>query len=150
METTYLEKGQQMTTAQPHHAIETLKTRELRAKFEQVLGKATRSNNRTYLIGQIVKALEKAQAEQAAARKTRRSVRQPGQRDPRLPKPGSFVTREYQGTTIEVTVGERDFQYAGKTYRSLSTIAREVTGTIWNGFLFFKLTPYPSRKAAAR
>ena len=139
-----------MTTAQPHHAIETLKTRELRAKFEQVLGKATRSNNRTYLIGQIVKALEKAQAEQAAARKTRRSVRQPGQRDPRLPKPGSFVTREYQGTTIEVTVGERDFQYAGKTYRSLSTIAREVTGTIWNGFLFFKLTPYPSRKAAAR
>jgi len=61
-------------------------------------------------------------------------------RDPRLPMVGSVITRQYKGQTVSVTVldGGR-FEYAGETYRSLSAVARAVTGTRWNGFLFFNV-----------
>jgi hypothetical protein len=59
------------------------------------------------------------------------------QRDERLPEPGTVLVREFQGTSHEVTVLERGFLYQGKTYRSLSRIARAITGTAWNGYRFF-------------
>ena len=57
--------------------------------------------------------------------------------DPRLPAPGGFVERRYKGRALVVKVREEGFEYEGKLYKSLSAIAREVTGTKWNGFLFF-------------
>lgn len=57
--------------------------------------------------------------------------------DPRLPAPGGVVERRYQGRDIVVKVRQEGFEYEGKLYKSLSAIAREVTGTKWNGFLFF-------------
>ncbi len=59
------------------------------------------------------------------------------ERDPRLPAPGSVLSRRYQGAECRVTVLEKGFEYRGERYRSLSKIAREITGTNWNGFLFF-------------
>ena len=38
-----------------------------------------------------------------------------------------------------VSVGESAFSYKGKPYKSLSAIAKQITGTQWNGFLFFGL-----------
>jgi Protein of unknown function (DUF2924) len=61
-------------------------------------------------------------------------------RDERLPPPGSRLTRNYRGQLIEVQVREDGFEYQARHYRSLSAIAREVTGTRWNGLLFFHLT----------
>ena len=60
--------------------------------------------------------------------------------DPRLPPPGTFLEREYKGRRIIVKILVNGFEFDGETYRSLSAIAREVTGTKWNGFLFFSLT----------
>jgi hypothetical protein len=60
-----------------------------------------------------------------------------GHRDPRLPEAGSRLTRSYQQRTIEVRVLETGFEYNGTAYSSLSAIARQITGTRWNGFLFF-------------
>lgn len=60
-------------------------------------------------------------------------------RDPRIPMPGCIITKDWDGGRIEVRVTDDDFEYAGRQYRSLSAIAREVTGTNWNGFLFFGL-----------
>ena len=60
-------------------------------------------------------------------------------RDPRLPFPGGILTKEYEGERIEVHVLEKGFEFRGQRYRSLSAIAREVTGTNWNGFQFFGL-----------
>ena len=60
-------------------------------------------------------------------------------RDPRLPKAGSSVSREFKGFSHEVQVLESEFVYRGRSYRSLSAIAKEITGTPWNGFLFFGL-----------
>lgn len=58
-------------------------------------------------------------------------------RDPRLPMPGTILTKEYDGKRIDVRVLENGFEYNNQQYRSLSAIAREITGTSWNGFVFF-------------
>ncbi len=57
---------------------------------------------------------------------------------PALP-PGSRISREWQGRRHEVDVLEKGFRYAGTEYRSLSEIARSITGTRWNGLRFFGL-----------
>ncbi len=51
--------------------------------------------------------------------------------------PETILAREYQGRDIVVKVLDNGFEFEGRRYRSLSAIAREVTGTKWNGFLFF-------------
>ena len=61
-------------------------------------------------------------------------------RDPRIPRPGSTLTRRYRGHEIRVTVLEVGFEYEGRHYASLSALAREITGQRWNGMLFFGLT----------
>jgi len=64
-----------------------------------------------------------------------------GDLDSRLPPHGSFLEREYKGRRIIVKILVNGFEFEGQVYRSLSAIAREVTGTKWNGFLFFNLSP---------
>src|SRR3974390_1799040 len=54
-----------------------------------------------------------------------------------LPRRGTILVREWQGTTHHVTVADNGFQWNGRTYRSLSSIARAITGTNWNGPRFF-------------
>lgn len=60
-------------------------------------------------------------------------------RDPRLPAPGTVLSREHKGFEHEVEVLESGFRYRGREYRSLSAIAKEIAGTPWNGFTFFGL-----------
>jgi len=60
-------------------------------------------------------------------------------RDARLPMPGTMITRHYRGRTICVAVMADGFEYDGERYRSLSAVAKAVTGTHWNGKLFFGL-----------
>ena len=55
------------------------------------------------------------------------------------PRPGTELRREWHGRTIVVQVREHGYEYEGELYRSLSSVAREVTGTRWNGPLFFGL-----------
>jgi hypothetical protein len=54
-------------------------------------------------------------------------------------KTGTRILRQWRGETHEVTVGSREFLYRGKAYKSLSEIARLITGTRWSGPLFFGL-----------
>jgi DUF2924 family protein len=60
-------------------------------------------------------------------------------RDPRLPEPGCVLTRVYRQRSVEVRVLEQAFECEGQTYSSLSALAHKITGTRWNGFLFFGL-----------
>ena len=53
--------------------------------------------------------------------------------------PGAIITRRYKNQTIEVRVLPQGFEYEGEIYRTLSAVAKKVTGTHWNGFHFFKL-----------
>jgi hypothetical protein len=61
------------------------------------------------------------------------------QRDQRLPPPGTLLTRRIDDRQIVVKVLEAGFEFETRRYGSLSAIAREVTGTRWNGLLFFGL-----------
>jgi hypothetical protein len=58
---------------------------------------------------------------------------------PRRIKPGAVLVREWKGESHRVTVLEDGYAYLGKTYESLSVIARLITGTRWNGPRFFGL-----------
>jgi hypothetical protein len=60
-------------------------------------------------------------------------------RDRRLPLPGTIITKEYKGTAIEVKVMDKGFEYKSKVYKSLTAIAKEITGCHWNGYLFFNM-----------
>ena len=57
---------------------------------------------------------------------------------PRL-KPGTRLMREWRGRSHEVQVLDDGFSWQGTHYRSLSAIARKITGTAWSGPLFFGL-----------
>jgi hypothetical protein len=65
--------------------------------------------------------------------------------DSRLPIPGSVLVKKYKGRTIIVNVLGAGFEYGGQRFSSLTAIAKEITGTKWNGFAFFGLA-----KGAAR
>lgn len=68
-------------------------------------------------------------------------------RDPRLPPIGTVLTKKHKADTHQVTIHETDFEWDGRRWASLSKIAYEITGTKWNGLLYFGLA---ERKPAQR
>ncbi len=60
-------------------------------------------------------------------------------RDKRLPIPGTIITKDYKGNKLQVKILESGFEFNNKSYKSLSAIAKDVTGAHWNGYLFFGL-----------
>ena len=139
----------------------------LRQKYREVFGEESRSGHKDYLFRRIAWRLQ-ANAEGGLSERARRRaleiandadlrIRAPkdpggsesghrtvvgtvgGGRDPRLPAPGTLLTRDFKGRTHVVKALADGFEYDGRTYRSLSAIAGEITGTRWNGFLFFGL-----------
>jgi hypothetical protein len=57
----------------------------------------------------------------------------------RKPIAGTRLIREWQGVEHAVTVRDDGYEYRGAPYKSLSSIARAITGTRWNGWVFFGL-----------
>jgi hypothetical protein len=93
---------------------------QLQIRYLEVFGEPSRSNHKQFLIRRI--------ATPAA----------PGsRRDARLPRPGTVLTRRFREQTFTVQVLEKGFHYEGSVYRSLSAVARQISGTQWNGFPFF-------------
>jgi hypothetical protein len=64
----------------------------------------------------------------------------PSLADERVPPPGTVLTRMYRGQAYHVVVRDDGFEYDGQVFRSLSAIAKLITGSHWNGLLFFKIT----------
>ena len=60
--------------------------------------------------------------------------------------PGTTLVREWQGGTHHVRVTEKGFEYAGDNYRSLSEVARTITGARWSGPRFFGLSKKADRR----
>ncbi len=59
---------------------------------------------------------------------------------PRTAAPGSGLVREWNGRLYRVEVGDNGYVLDGVTYRSLSAVAKKITGTAWSGPRFFGLT----------
>lgn len=140
---------------------------QLREKFLETTGEATHSGNKDWLVRRVAwrmqanvhgglseGARERAMnlANQADIRLTApRTLKISGTNertevipatfggDARLPMPGSMITRQYQGRMVQVKVLVKGFEYEGEVYRSLSAIAKVITGNHWNGWLFFGL-----------
>ncbi|MBU1700158.1 MAG: DUF2924 domain-containing protein [Candidatus Eisenbacteria bacterium] len=130
---------------------------ELREKYAGAFGEETQSRHKTFLRKRIawrLQANEDGGLSERALQRARELANEADLRllaprgrtevhrfrpshDRRLPMPGTVITREYKGRTISVMVLDEGFEYEGEVYRSLSALARKVTGTRWNGFLFF-------------
>jgi hypothetical protein len=63
-------------------------------------------------------------------------------------KAGTRYVREWQGKLHEVSVLPEGYEYNGRVYRSLSVIARNITGTRWSGPAFFGLKRRRNERAA--
>jgi hypothetical protein len=140
---------------------------QLAKRFEDVFGEQCRSRHKRYLIRRIAWRLQ-ANAEGGLTERARKraeelandaeirvtppreknpksgdarpsTIKMDSGRDPRLPPPGNWIEREYKGRTIRVLVISDGFEFEGERYRSLSAIAKAVTGSHINGFLFFRL-----------
>ncbi|MFH1892349.1 MAG: DUF2924 domain-containing protein [Candidatus Zixiibacteriota bacterium] len=142
---------------------------ELRVEYERVLCKPTKSRNRKQLFAQISRKLQDAAKGSRSGRtvltakfqakgkqpmknggkkqQEKRQTRPIGSRDPRLPKTGTTITKKYKGKTINVRVLKKGFEYQGREFRSLSAVAKHITGAIWNGFLFFGLMEGQGKKS---
>ena len=147
-------------------ALPRLRVCELRVRFAEVCGEPTPSHNKVWLVKRIAWRLQ-ARAEGDLSERARRraaelagdadlrlsappadadaakdhqpaTVRMPV--DERLPRPGTILTRRYKGRTLQVEVLEHGFAFEGKTYRSLSAVAKTVTGSHCSGHFFFGLT----------
>ena len=59
--------------------------------------------------------------------------------DTRNPVTGTKLLREWDGVEHTVTVLKHGFDWRGRKFKSLSAVAREITGTRWNGYRFFGL-----------
>lgn len=158
----------QINVSKELQGLDGMSVKQLQAKYAEVFGAPTNSHNKPYLKkrcawqiqanaeGGLTERAKKRAAELAKNQELR--VRQPGKRkaaqaakertierrfvgahDPRIPVPGTVLTREFKGEPVRVTVLEQGFDYEGTVYRSLSAIAREIAGCAWNGYAFFGL-----------
>jgi len=135
---------------------------QLRVKYLEVFRQESRSNHKQFLVRRIAWRMQ-ANAEGDLSERARQRavlvaeqadlrIRAPQSfikklaartRDPRLPAAGTRLTRQFQGHTISVEVLEKGFRYGEQGYRSLSAVARHVTGVQWNGFEFFHIGVEP-------
>ncbi len=137
-------------------ALQKMTMTELKEKFRELYGQPPRSHNKPYLQKRLAfrvqELAEGGLSETALAKIAELGAKLPErwkrrhsptpstsepERDSRLPAAGSVLTRIYQGRKHRVAVRDDCFIYGGKEFKSLSAIAKRVTGTAWNGFLFF-------------
>jgi hypothetical protein len=93
------------------------------------------------------KRVPKPKAESKDGKRSKQQFREAGQRDPRLPKPGTTLERVYKGKKLLVRVLEDGFEYEGRPFKSLSALAQHITGAkAINGYLWFRLGKYAKPK----
>jgi hypothetical protein len=149
-------------------ALQRLTVKELRARYAEAFGECTNANNRDWLIKRIAWRMQ-ALAEGGLSERARRRAAElandadlrlsppkvkavpteatgrtmtavlAGKSDERLPLAGTIITREYKGQMLQVRILAKGFEYAGEVYKSLSAVAKAITGSHCNGYAFFRL-----------
>jgi len=136
----------------------------LRAKYLEVFHEPTRSRHKEYLIKRIIWRMQAnaygGLSERALARAgelaneadlrvvaPRNKEQAPvimqmpaaSPADRRLPVLGTVISRVYKGCELQVRILAEGFEYEGERYKTLSAVAKHITGQHMNGFLFFRL-----------
>ncbi len=140
---------------------------QLRTKYADVFGESTNGRNKRWLIKRIAWRMQANAEGDLSERARRRAMELANDADLRMTPPrerkpapaaeeqtvavtkpvaattnllpGTVLKREYKGQTIRATVLADGFEYEGERYKSLSAVAKAVTGQHWNGRLFFGL-----------
>lgn len=150
-------------------ALKQMTVTQLKQRYAEVVGERARSSNKAWLLKRITwriqanaygdlserarqRALELANDSEIRTlaprdRPTPELAIAPatppapatGSGDPRLPVPGTELIRRYKGRTYRVLVRADGFEYGGEIFYSLSSVAQRITGSHWNGYLFFGL-----------
>ncbi len=155
-----------MNMARQIAALQRLTVKELRAKYAEAFGEATHANNRDWLIKRVAWRLQALAEGDLTERAKQRAAElandadlrvvppmesatvaaaEPAARvlrfdaDARLPAPGTIISRPYKGDRLQVKVLKDGFEFEGREYPSLSAVAKAITGSHCNGFLFFRL-----------
>jgi hypothetical protein len=157
----------QLNVAKEVAALQRMTTPALRTRYAEVFGEATQANNKAWLVKRIAWRLQ-AQAEGDLSERARRRAAElandadlrltppkilpvptPAERtqtgelrskaDKRLPPPGTVIARAYKGETLQVKVLAQGIEFEGQVYKSLSAVAKAITGQHCNGYLFFRL-----------
>ncbi|MBR26601.1 MAG: hypothetical protein CML46_06630 [Rhodobacteraceae bacterium] len=131
-------------------ALKAASTPELKAQWRDLFDSEPPPFNRRYLESRLgyrlqelafgglkpetVKRLERLGEQLDGGDKKKRSIRADLK-----PIAGTRLLREWQGVEQIVTVTADGFEWQGRPYKSLSAIARAITGTRWNGWVFFGL-----------
>jgi hypothetical protein len=145
-------------------ALRRLPPQELRARYAEVFGERPSTKNKAWLLKRLawrLQALAEGDLSQRARQRAaelandadlRSTPPRPARAaappaapaapcpsaDRRLPLPGTVLTRPYKGALLQVRVLPHGFEYDGLAYPSLSAVAKAITGSHCNGFLFFK------------
>jgi len=137
-------------------ALKTTPTADLKEQWKDLFGTEPHSFNRSYLesrlayriqelaygglrpetIRRLERLGEQLDGGDIATRRIRADVR---------PIAGTRLIREFQAVEHVVTVTADGFDWQGRPYKSLSAIARAITGTRWNGWVFFGLKNHRGR-----
>lgn len=135
-------------------ALKAMSVKELKTEWERLLGSAAPNNSRAFLEARIAYRLQEL-TYGGPDHETRRmldlladevegvSRRKNQIADPRNPVAGTRLIREWNGVEHTITVLKDGFEWQGRKYKSLSGIAREITGVRWNGYRFFGLQVRP-------
>ena len=131
-------------------ALKAMSVNELKAEWKLLYDSVAPNNSRAFLEGRLAYRIQEL-AYDGPDRDTRRmldlladevdgTLTQKSQiADPRNPVAGTRLIREWDGVAHTVTVLKDGFDWQGRRYKSLSAIARAITGTQWNGYRFFGL-----------
>jgi hypothetical protein len=138
-------------------ALKTTPTPELKSQWRDLFDSEPPPFNRRYLESRLayrlqelaygglkpetIRRLERLGEELDGGEKRKRGIRADRDR----PITGTRLLREWQGVEQIVTVTADGFEWQGRPYKSLSAIARAITGTRWNGWVFFGLKNHRGR-----
>ncbi|PTX63375.1 DUF2924 domain-containing protein [Sulfitobacter mediterraneus] len=131
-------------------ALKAMSVKDLKAEWEKLFGLAAPNNSRKFLEFRIAYRIQEltyggpdretrrmldllADEVEGHARSKHRIA------DPRNPVTGTKLIREWDGVEHTVTVLKDGFDWQGRKFKSLSAVARAITGTRWNGYRFFGL-----------
>ena len=137
-------------------ALPALSTDKLKALWRELYDREPPPYNRTFLVKRLAYRLQELaygglspQAEQRLDDLADEldGKKKPKAKDSAAPVTGPRLMREWQGVMHEVTVLADGFDWQGRRYASLSAVARAITGTRWNGPLFFGLRKHGKQEA---
>ncbi|WEF23176.1 DUF2924 domain-containing protein [Paracoccus sp. S3-43] len=139
-------------------ALKTTTTPDLKKQWRELFDSEPPPFNRRYLESRLayriqelaygglkpetIRRLERLGEELDGGDKKKRGIRLDRDR----PITGTRLLREWQGVEYIVTVTADGFEWQGRPYKSLSAIARAITGTRWNGWVFFGLKNHSGRR----